>query len=163
MIGFDVISRPCGIERRCEMLPSRQVELVQQSFRLIQPIIEDAAVLFYGRLFEIDPSLHRLFHRSRREQARLLAQTLTVVVKGIDRPAQLRAAVEALGQRHAGYGVQDEHYSTVGQALLWTLEKGLGKAFTSEVRDAWAAAYGWLAFTMRRAAACSVESQKLSA
>lgn len=131
----------------------RQIELVQQSFRLIQPIIDDAAILFYERLFEIDPSLQPMFRRSRREQARLLAQTLTVVVKGIDRPSQLRSAVEALGERHAGYGVRDEHYEAVGQALLWTLESGLKDAFTSEVRDAWVAAYGWLAYTMQRAAA----------
>jgi hemoglobin-like flavoprotein len=135
------------------MMTSRQVGLVQQSFGLIQPIIDDAAILFYERLFEIDPSLQRLFHRPRREQARLLAQMLTVVVKGIDRPAQLRGAVEALGKRHAGYGVSDKHYEEVGQALLWTLEAGLKDAFTSEVRDAWVAAYSWLAFTMQRAAA----------
>ena len=91
----------------------RQIELVQQSFRLIQPIIDDAAILFYERLFEIDSSLRHMFNRPRREQARMLAQTLTVVVKGIDRPAQLRGAVAALGQRHAGYGVRDEHYETV--------------------------------------------------
>jgi len=131
----------------------RQIELVQQSFRLIQPIIDDAAILFYDRLFEIDPSLQPMFRRSRREQARLLAQTLTVVVKGIDRPSQLRGGVEALGERHAGYGVRDEHYEAVGQALLWTLETGLKDAFTSEVRDAWVTAYGWLAYTMQRGAA----------
>ena len=131
----------------------RQIELVQQSFRLIQPVIDDLAVLFYERLLEIDPSLRRMFHLPRREQARLLAQTLTLVVKQIDRPSQLRGAVEALGQRHAGYGVRDEHYAIAGEALLWTLEKGLKHAFTSEVRDAWVVAYGWLAFTMQRATA----------
>ena len=135
------------------MMTSRQIDLVQQSFRLIQPIIDDAAILFYERLFELDPSLRQMFQRPRREQARLLTQTLNVVVKGIDRPDQLRGAVQALGQRHAGYGVRDEHYETVGQALLWTLESGLKNAFTSEVRDAWVAAYSWLAFTMQRAAA----------
>ena len=131
----------------------RQIELVQQSFRLIEPIIDDVATLFYERLFEIDPSLRRMFHRSRREQARLLAHTLSVVVDGIARPSQLRAAVEALGQRHAGYGARGEHYAIVGEALLWALEKGLKHAFTSEVRDAWMVAYSWLAFTMQRAAA----------
>ena len=142
----------------------RQIELVQQSFRLIQPIIDDAAILFYDRLFEIDPSLQPMFRRSRREQARLLAQTLTVVVKGIDRPSQLRGAVEALGERHAGYGVRDEHYEAVGQALLWTLETGLKDAFTFEVRDAWVTAYGWLAYTMKRGAARHADaSQQTSA
>ena len=135
------------------MMTGRQINLVQQSFGLIEPIIDDAAILFYERLFEIDPSLQRLFQRSRRDQARLLGQTLTVVVKGIDRPAQLRGAVMALGERHASYGVRDEHYDTVGRALLWTLEAGLKDSFTSEVRDAWVAAYGWLAYTMQHAAA----------
>jgi hemoglobin-like flavoprotein len=142
------------------MMTLRQIGLVQDSFRLIQPIIDDAAILFYERLFELDPALRQMFHRPRREQARLLAQTLTVVVKGIDRPARLRGAVEALGQRHAGYGVRDEHYETVAQALLWTLEMGLKDAFTPEVREAWVAAYGWLAFTMQRAAAAHREDAR---
>ena len=144
------------------MLTARQMDLVQQSFRLIETIIDDAAGLFYDRLFEIDPSLQRMFHRSRRDQARLLAQTLTVVVKGIDRPTQLRGAVEALGRRHAGYGVRDEHYETVGKALLWTLEAGLKDAFTPEVRDAWVAAYSWLAYTMQRAANSLDHTQPVS-
>ena len=144
------------------MLTARQMDLVQQSFRLIETIIDDAAGLFYDRLFEIDPSLQRMFHRSRRDQARLLAQTLTVVVKGIDRPTQLRGAVEALGRRHAGYGVRDEHYATVGKALLWTLEAGLKDAFTPEVRDAWVAAYSWLAYTMQRAANRLDDTQPVS-
>jgi len=144
------------------MLTARQMDLVQQSFRLIETIIDDAAGLFYDRLFEIDPSLQRMFHRSRRDQARLLAQTLTVVVKGIDRPTQLRGAVEALGRRHAGYGVRDEHYEAVGKALLWTLEAGLKDAFTPEVRDAWVAAYSWLAYTMQRAANSLDHTQPVS-
>jgi hemoglobin-like flavoprotein len=145
-------------ERRYWIMTLRQIELVQQSFRLIQPIIDDLGVLFYKRLFEIDPSLQPMFHRSRREQARLLAQTLTVVVKQIDQPSQLRREVEALGQRHVGYRVRDEHYAMVGEALLWALEKGLKNAFTSEVRDAWLVAYSWLAFTMQRAAARHVSA-----
>jgi hemoglobin-like flavoprotein len=142
------------------MMTLRQIGLVQESFGLIQPIIDDAAILFYAKLFELDPSLQHMFHKPRREQARLLAQTLTVVVKGIDRPSQLRNAIEALGQRHAGYGVRDEHYGTVGQALLWTLEMGLKDAFTPEIREAWMTAYGWLAFTMQRAAAAHREDAR---
>ena len=134
-------------------MTSTQIELVQSSFRLVQPILDLAAGMFYDRLFELDPSLRLMFHSSREEQARKLAQTLTVVVTAIDRPDQIRGAVEALGRRHGGYGVRDEHYATVGAALLWTLDKGLGDGFTPDVRDAWSAAYGWLAFTMREAAA----------
>jgi hemoglobin-like flavoprotein len=136
-------------------MTSQQIALVQSSFQIVQPILAPAALMFYDRLFELDPSLRGLFRTSREEQGRKLAQALTIVVTSIDRPDQIRGAVEALGRRHVGYGVRDEHYATVGAALLWTLEQGLGDAFTQEVRDAWSAAYGWLAFTMQRATAVS--------
>src|SRR5262245_22925245 len=133
-----------------------QIELVQSSFRLVEPIIETAAGMFYDRLFELDPSLRHLFRTSRADRAQKLAQALTIVVRGLDRPEQIKAAVESLGRRHAGYGVRDEHYTTVGEALLWTLAAGLGDAFTPETREAWIAAYSWIALTMRRAAAIAV-------
>jgi hemoglobin-like flavoprotein len=140
-----------------------QIELVQSSFRLVQPILDDAVVLFYDRLFSLDPSLESTFNSPRAEQRRKLAQMLTMVVKGIDHPERIRGAVQALGSRHVAYGVRDEHYTTVGAALLWTLEKGLGRAFTSDVRGAWSAAYGWLAFTMREAAALSAAAAESAA
>jgi hemoglobin-like flavoprotein len=132
-----------------------QIALVQKSFESILPILEPAAVLFYDRLFELDPSLRPLFRGPRQDQARKLGQALTIVVANLDRPDQIKGAVEALGRRHVGYGVRDAHYTTVGEALLWTLEQGLAEAFTPEVRNAWAEAYGWLSFTMQRAAATS--------
>ena len=134
-------------------MTATHVALVQASFEHVRPILEPAAVMFYDRLFELDPSLRSLFRSSREAQAQKLAQALTVVVKGLEHPAQLRGAIEALGRRHAGYGVREEHYTTVGEALLWTLEQGLGAAFTPEVRAAWEDGYGWLAFVMREAAA----------
>lgn len=143
-------------------MTSRQIALVQESFRLVQPILDTAAAMFYDRLFALDPSLRRMFRTSREEQAHKLAQALTVVVKAIDRPDHIRGAVESLGRRHCAYGVQDEHYATVGAALLWTLEAGLGAAFTPDVRDAWSAAYSWLADTMQRAAAISAEADTTS-
>ena len=133
----------------------QQIALVQTSFLTVQPILDTAAGLFYDRLFELDPTLRPLFRTSRDQQTRMLAQALTIVVKSLDRLDAIRPAVEALGRRHVGYGVRDEHYETVGAALLWTLQEGLGSAFTPAVRDAWSAAYGWIAFTMQRAAAPS--------
>jgi nitric oxide dioxygenase len=85
-------------------------------------------------------------------QRKNLVQTLTVVVKSIDRIETLVPAVEALGRRHVGYGVQPAHYATVGQALLDTLEVGLGDAFTPEARAAWTEAYELLAGVMLAAA-----------
>ena len=139
-------------------MTKRQTELVQSSFQLVRPILEPAAMTFYDRLFELDPSLRALFRTSRDEQGRKLAQTLAIVVASIDRPESICGAVEALGRRHAGYNVRDEHYTTVGAALLWTLEQGLGDAFTPEVRDAWSAVYGWLAYRMQSAAAQCTEA-----
>jgi len=134
------------------MLTLAQKTLVQDSFATIAPIADDAAVLFYQRLFELDPSLESMFRGNMAEQRKKLMQMLTAAVKGLDRLDQLVPVVENLGRRHAGYGVSDAHYDTVGSALLWTLEMGLGRAFTAEVKDAWATVYGLLATTMKEAA-----------
>ena len=135
------------------MLTLTQIELVQRTFAIIAPIADDAAALFYRRLFEIDPSLQAMFKGDMVEQRRKLMQMLTAAVKGLPRLDRLVPVVEDLGRRHTGYGVIDAHYDTVGAALLWTLEKGLGSAFTPDVKDAWATVYGVLASTMKNAAA----------
>jgi hemoglobin-like flavoprotein len=129
-----------------------QIELVQRSWSQVQPIAETAAQMFYERLFTLDPSLRFLFRGDMKEQGQKLMAMIGFAVKGLTRLEQLVPGVQALGRRHAGYGVRDEHYATVAAALLWTLEQGLGQAFTVEVRDAWTAAYGVLANTMKDAA-----------
>ena len=134
------------------MLTVAQKTLVQDSFTTIAPIADDAAALFYRRLFELDPSLERMFPGDMTGQRKKLMQMLTAAVKGLDRLEQLVPVVEDLGRRHAKYGVLDAHYDTVGSALLWTLEMGLGRAFTADVKDAWTAVYGLLATTMKEAA-----------
>jgi len=134
------------------MLTPAQKTLVQGSFATIAPIADDAAALFYRRLFEIDPALRPMFRGDMAEQRKKLMQMLSAAVKGLDRLDQLVPVVEDLGRRHAGYGVEDKHYDTVGAALLWTLEKGLGDAFTPETKEAWATVYGILATTMKKAA-----------
>ena len=134
------------------MLTITQKTLVQDSFAIIAPIADDAAALFYRRLFELDPSLATLFRGNAAEQRKKLMQMLSAAVKGLDRLDLLVPAVEHLGRRHAGYGVTDAHYETVGAALLWTLEKGLGTAFDDQMKDAWAAVYSLLATTMKGAA-----------
>ena len=126
---------------------------MQRSFELITPALESATTTSYDRLFQLDPSLRRMFRSPQEQQARKLAHILTVVVKGLSKPEEILPAVEQLGRRHSSYGVPPEHYATVGAALLWTLQSGLGEAFTSEVRDAWASAYLLLSSAMQRAAA----------
>lgn len=131
----------------------RQIQVVQSSFKLVTPVLDAATMMLYQRLFELDPSLRAMFRGPREEQARKLGHVLTVVAKGLSRPEQLLSTVEELGRRHSNYGVRPEHYDAVGAALLWTLETGLAKAFTDEVREAWAAAYRFLSTTMQEAAA----------
>jgi hemoglobin-like flavoprotein len=129
----------------------KQIELVQQSWSQVQPIAETAAGMFYERLFTLDPSLRSLFRGDMKEQGRKLMAMIGFAVKGLSRLEQLVPGVQALGRRHAGYGVRDQHYATVAAALLWTLEQGLGDSFTQEVREAWTIAYGLLASTMKDA------------
>jgi hemoglobin-like flavoprotein len=127
----------------------RQQTLIQDSWSRVVPIADVAATAFYDRLFELDPDLRALFaHTDMARQKQLLVQTLAVVVKSIDRLEQVVPAVQALGRRHAGYGVEPADFATVGQALLDTLAFGLGEAFDDEVRAAWTAAYTTLAEVM---------------
>jgi hemoglobin-like flavoprotein len=131
----------------------RQIDLIRASWSAVEPIADTAATLFYDHLFELDPAIRRLFRRTdMAAQRKILMQTLTVVVKSLDKLDTIVPAVQALGRRHAGYGVRSEHYESVGIALLWTLEQGLGEAFDDETREAWAAAYGTLASVMIAAA-----------
>ena len=134
------------------MLTVAQKTLVQDSFAIVATIADDAAILFYEKLFELDPSLRPMFPGEMAEQRKKLMQMITAAVKGLDRLEQLVPVVQDLGRRHARYGVAESHYETVGTALLWTLEMGLGKAFTAEVKSAWTAVYVLLATTMKDAA-----------
>ena len=138
-----------------------QKELVQTSFAQVRPIAEMAAALFYRRLFELDPTLRPLFKASIEEQGRKLMEMLGLAVKGLDRPDALLPALAALGRRHAGYGVNEHDYETVGEALVWTLEQGLGPSFTPEVREAWTALYKLVADTMRAASVIERSAQTL--
>jgi hemoglobin-like flavoprotein len=136
-----------------------EIGLIRSSWAAVEPIADTAAALFYGRLFELDPAIERLFRRTdMAAQRKNLMQTLTVVVKSLDTLDQIVPAVQALGRRHAGYGVREAHYATVGESLLWTLEQGLGDAFTPDVRAAWTEAYGTLATVMIEAARADTET-----
>ena len=130
----------------------RQIELVQSSWQDVPYTLEETASRFYTKLFELDPSLERLFRGDMKEQGRKSMAMLSYLVASLGRMEEIVQAVRSLGVRHAGYGVREEHYGTVGAALLWTLEKALGAGFTSDVRAAWMAALETLATTMQAAA-----------
>jgi hemoglobin-like flavoprotein len=121
-----------------------QAKLVQQSFAKVAPIADQAAVIFYDRLFEVAPQVKAMFPANMTEQRKKLMATLSVVVNGLGNLETILPAASALATRHVSYGAKAEHYPVVGAALLWTLEKGLGDGWTPEVADAWTAAYGTL-------------------
>ena len=131
----------------------KNIDLVQATWAKVVPIADTAAELFYGRLFELDPTLKPLFTSDIKEQGKKLMQMISIAVNGLSKLEAIIPAVEDLGRRHVAYGVKEEHYETVGSALLWTLEKGLGDAFTPDVKAAWTETYETLATTMLNAAA----------
>jgi hemoglobin-like flavoprotein len=132
----------------------KQKQLVQSSWEKVLPISESVATLFYERLFELDPSTRPLFkHTNMPEQRKKLMRAIDMVVNGLNMLDQLIPAVSDLGRRHVAYGVTDEHYSSVGRALIWTLEQALGADFTPEVKEAWTTAYNVIADTMKNAKA----------
>lgn len=128
------------------------IALVQDSWAKVKPIADQAAELFYGRLFELDPSLKPLFKGDMKEQGKKLMATLNLAVTSLTKLEAILPAVQDLGRRHVQYGVPDESYATVGEALLWTLDKGLGDAFTEPVRAAWTETYVTLSNVMLDAA-----------
>ena len=130
-----------------------QIELVKSSWGKVEPIAEQAAELFYGKLFELNSELKSLFKSDMKEQGRKLMVMLNTAVNSLDKLEAIVPAVQEMGRRHVAYGVKDEDYDTVGEALLWTLEQGLGEGFTADVKEAWVDTYTLVATTMKNAAA----------
>lgn len=127
---------------------AQQIQLVQESFKTVRTIADQAAETFYQRLFEIEPSYKAMFRNDMKKQGAMLMSTLGLAVGSLNNLETILPAVRALGQRHAGYGVTAEHYQPVAEALLWTLEHYFGDAFTPELKEAWVAAYTTLAGVM---------------
>jgi len=128
--------------------------LVRESWSQFEPIAERSARFFYEKLFELDPEAHQLFARTDMEaQGRNVMQMFAEITRMLDRPEALVSEVADLGRRHVHYGVRDSQYDSVGTALLWTLERGLGPGFTDDVRNAWTEAYLLVSTVARRAAA----------
>lgn len=130
----------------------QQISLIQASWAAVVPIQDTAAGLFYQRLFVLDPAVKPLFKGDLQSQGKKLMQALGFIVNSLTRLDEVVPVAQDMARRHVGYGVQPAHYDTVGAALLWTLEQGLGSAFTDETREAWATAYGTLAQVMKDAA-----------
>lgn len=138
----------------------RQIELVKTSFAKIAPLKEQAAELFYCRLFELDPSLRLMFRSDMTEQKQKLMVAIAMVVANLDCLETILPQAQEMGRRHRTYGVQKRHYAVVGEALLWTLEIGLGSGWNKELAEAWGAAYTALAAAMIEAAEAPQPARK---
>lgn len=128
------------------------VELVQSTFAKVAPIADQAATMFYARLFEIAPEVRSLFKADLTEQGAKLMQMIGTAVASLTNLDALVPVAQDLAKRHIDYGVTKEHYAVVGEALIWTLEQGLGDAFTADVKQAWVDVYGLLSSVMIEAA-----------
>ncbi len=134
------------------------IKLVQNSFAKVVPIADVAADIFYDRLFEIAPETRSMFKEDMTAQKKALMGMLATAVNGLTNLDKIVPAVRQLGERHAGYGVKDEHYDSVAAALLYTLEKGLGEDWTDDLKLAWTETYVTLATVMKEAAATTSSS-----
>lgn len=128
-----------------------QKQLVQSSFRQLVPMADQVAIIFYDRLFMLDPSLRSLFKGDMNQQGLKLMHTLQLAVNALHNLDEILPALQRLGKSHVGYGVQDEHYEKVGEALIWTIEQGVGATLSDEVREAWVEAYELLSSAMMEA------------
>ena len=126
--------------------------LVKDSWAKVLPIKETAAELFYNRLFEIAPEVKPYFKGDMKDQGEKLMKMLNTAVSGLDNLEALITPLQNLGKKHVSYGVKNEDYDKVGAAFLWTLEQGLGDAFTNEVKEAWVVTYTTVATVMKEAA-----------
>lgn len=134
-------------------MDSEKIALLKTTFAKIRPITDLVAERFYNKLFELDPSVRPLFKGDMQKQGRMLMQAIDMAVNGLDRPEEIIPSIQELGKRHVTYGVKNEHYDTVGTALIWTLEQHFGEDFTPEIKQAWIEAYNLLAKIMKEAAA----------
>jgi hemoglobin-like flavoprotein len=141
---------------------SLNTELLDQSFRLIQPQSEQFTATFYATLFDRYPEVEPLFvHAAMSEQGTKLFQSLVLVVDNLKKPDALSNALKSLGTRHLKYGVLPGHYPMVGTALLAAFEVHLDTDWTPEVSQAWKDAYGAVTELMLEGADYPIEILKL--
>ena len=130
----------------------QQIDAVKSSWLMVLPIADQAAEIFYNRLFEVAPEVKPMFKGDIKEQGKKLMQVINTAVTALDNLDPLIPTVQELAIRHVDYGVKNEHYDVVGSTLLWTLEQGLREAFTPDVKNAWTETYVTLSSVMKEAA-----------
>ena len=135
------------------MLTAEQKHRLRKTFAVVESQSHVSALVFYQRMFELDPMLRPLFKNDIEQQAAKLMDMLASALSLLEKPEELTGTLEALGARHVTYGVKTDHYATVGEALLAMLAAVLGADFNAETRKAWSDLYQFIAETMQRGAA----------
>lgn len=129
-------------------MTKEQIELIENSWDYVLMNSTEAGMIFYNKLFELDPTLRQLFKGDIKSQSQKLISLITFAVHKLRNLDEIIHDVKSLGARHKGYHVKPEHYATVGTALLWTLEKGMDAHWTAEMKEAWVTLYGVLSGIM---------------
>ena len=134
-------------------MTSHQIGLIKSSWQAASTVGDAVEELFYMRLFEIAPEVEPMFNRTTiKEQSKELLNMFSHIIGKLDRLPDILDEVAKLAQRHVIYGVKPEHYTVLGEALLWTLEKGLGEKWNDELKEAWTRFYTTLSGAMIHAA-----------
>ncbi len=126
-------------------LTDHQIIMVQSSFTRLIADIDVTAQNFFDQLFALDPSLKSMFISDQQALGRKMIQTLLFVVNALNEPTTVVDTIEELSKRHLTYGVKEEYYATVGQALILTIRQSLGADSTPDIESAWQLAYDWVA------------------
>ncbi len=131
------------------MMTQKEIQLIKRSWRLFQQIKpEIVGDVFYSKLFDISPSLRRMFGTDMNAQYRKLMDMLSLIVARLDNLDVISTEINEMAARHVKYGATPAHYKMVGNALLWTLEHGLGNDWNEELKEAWSACYRKLSEAM---------------
>ena len=141
-------------------MTQREKQIISESFPLIREIAIPVSLLFYGRLFDVDPSLRQLFKIDIKQQSKKLIAMLDAVVESIDDWERIVPVLRELGQRHVAYGVKEQDYNTLCSALVWAFGQALQPGFDSEVRAAWTAVIRDVNEQMKIGAAAVSSSQQ---
>jgi hemoglobin-like flavoprotein len=140
-------------------MTAAQILIVKKTWKIFRGI-SPATIgdLFYSKLFTDNPALRKMFPADMDQQYQKLIDMLNAIVIRLDKLDELTEDIAAMAQRHVDYAVKPAHYKLVGNALLWTLQKGLGNDWNGEVGDAWSACYSMLAETMMRSATLVIKN-----
>ena len=133
-------------------MTERQILLVKNSWKLFRKVDPKfIGEVFYGKLFQQLPSLRSMFKGDMTAQYGKLVDMLSLVITRLDKPELVTDEITQLAIRHVQYGVRPGHYKLVGDALLWTMEHGLGSDWDSETAEAWSVCYAMLSDMMIKA------------